>query len=94
MNMKYAIIFPILLTLTGCVTDGNPQLVVNKPVLTLPPSELMNCPQTKLPNKFNSNKDVAKLIVRQRADNLTCKHNMDSVKSFLTQEQGVINSTP
>ena len=87
--MKPTIVILMLLTLSGCAT--NPDLIVNKPVVISPPSELLKCPQTQLPDKFISNKDVAKLIVRQHADNLTCKHNMDAVKNFVDQEKVVVS---
>lgn len=84
--MKKWIIGAVMLLLAGCA-QSTENLIVTKPQVIPPPTELSECNLDKLPNEFKSNKDVARFMLRTYDNNALCKRHMDGIKRFYKQAQ-------
>jgi len=76
--------------LAGC-QEVNPDLIVTAPKVVVPPASLMVCNVPALPDKFNTNKDVATLLNKVYNSNIKCKNNMDGIKAFFVSARKTIH---
>jgi len=71
--------------------DEIDSFILTAPKVVVPPASLMVCTVPALPDKFNTNKDVASLLNKVYNSNVKCKNNMDGIKSFFVSARKTIH---
>lgn len=73
--------------LAGCATPQPVDIKVTHYEVIMPPSNLLACGSVKLPEKFKSNKDVAKSYVKLWKHNQYCHNHAVAVLKYLDNAQ-------
>ena len=84
--MKYICVLFSCLLVASCAT-GTSTVISTKLEVVIPPSSFLRCGDINLPEKFSSNKDVARSYVKLWKHDHQCKYNMDSIKKYLDDAQ-------